>query len=246
MLSKNQLKLITSLRQKKYRLQHHLFIAEGVKVVNELLSSNSKLEKLFCTEDYYPSIANYNPHCISEKELKKISTLSTPNKVLGLFRIPEPVDIKNNGLILILDAINDPGNLGTIIRLCDWFGVSHLVCSKDTVDCFNTKVVQATMGSLARLPITYLDIGHFLDETKLPIYGAVMQGNNVYASHLAQNAILVMSNESKGISKEIEMRLNHKITIPKFNLSKLPESLNVATATAVLLNEFRRTTIIQK
>jgi len=240
MLSKNQSKLITSLQQKKYRAQYQLFIAEGLKVVNELLSSNYELDSLFCIEGCYASFKSYDPQLLSEKELSKISNLSTPNKVLGLFRIPVDFNINEKGLILVLDAISDPGNLGTIIRLSDWFGVSQIVCSKNTVDCYNPKVVQATMGSLTRVPIVYADLEEFLKETQLPIYGAVMNGESVYSYKLKQNAILVMGNESNGISEKVFDFINKKITIPRFKEENETESLNVATATAILLNEFRR------
>ncbi|MDY7395670.1 RNA methyltransferase [Aureibaculum sp. 2210JD6-5] len=238
MLSKNEHKLITSLQQKKYRIQHQLFVAEGVKVVNEFLNSNLQIEKLFCVEDYYQSISKYKPELISEKELSKLSNLSTPNKVIGVFKIPQTDILENKGLIVALDSVNDPGNLGTIIRLCDWFGVSQLVCSTDTVDCYNSKVVQATMGSLTRLPIIYTDLKDYLSNAKIPIYGAVMDGKIVKDTELKKNAILVMGNESNGISPEIENLLSHRITIPRFNNKNTPESLNVATATAILLNEF--------
>ena len=246
MLSKNQIKLITSLKHKKYRIELQLFVAEGIKGVNEFLYSNSKLEKLFCTEDVYSSFKKFDPQIISETELSKISGLTTPNKVLGLFKIPEVAKIDEEGLILMLDDISDPGNLGTIIRLCDWFGVKQLVCSNNTVDCYNQKVVQATMGSLVRIPITYCDLKEFLKQTQLPIYGAVMDGDNVYSIELEQNAILVMGNESNGISEKIGQLLNTKITIPRYSETTLTESLNVATATAILLNEFRRIKFIQK
>ena len=245
MLSKNQIKLITSLKHKKYRIELQMFIAEGIKVVNELLYSNSRLEKLFCTEEVYPSFKKFDPQIISETELLKISGLTTPNKVLGLFKIPEVAKIDEEGLILVLDDINDPGNLGTIIRLSDWFGVKQLVCSNNTVDCYNQKVVQATMGSLVRIPITYCDLKEFLKQTKLPIYGAVMNGENVYSMDLEQNAILVMGNESKGISQKIASLMDTQITIPRYSKKTITESLNVATATAILLNEFRRTKFIQ-
>ncbi|MGB5464366.1 MAG: RNA methyltransferase, partial [Aureibaculum sp.] len=202
MLSKNQIKFITSLQQKKYRFQNRLFIAEGVKVVNELINSSLELEKLYCTEDNGLSLGNFEPEIITEKELLKISGLSTPNKVLGLFKIPSVPKIKMEGLILALDDINDPGNLGTIIRLCDWFGVQSLVCSKNTVDCFNPKVVQATMGSLSKVLISYVDLDEFLRETSLPIYGATMDGENISLVSLEKNAILIMGNESHGLSNE--------------------------------------------
>ena len=240
MLSKNEHKLITSLQQKKYRIQHQLFVAEGVKVVNELLSSDLQIEKLYCIEDYYQTISKYKPEIVSEKELIKLSKLSSPNKVVGIFKIPTRTNILSKGLIVALDAVNDPGNLGTIIRLCDWFGVTQLICSKDTVDCYNSKVVQATMGSLTRLSIIYTDLEKYLIDVNTPIYGAVMDGGNVNKKALNKNAILVMGNESNGISPEIEKLISHKITIPRFNENNTPESLNVATATAILLNEFCR------
>ncbi len=246
MLSKNQIKLITSLKHKKYRIELQLFVAEGIKVINEILDSNCELHKLFCTEDVYSSFKIYDPQIISETELSKISGLATPNKVLGLFKVPEVSKIEEKGLIIVLDEINDPGNLGTIIRLSDWFGVTQLVCSNNTVDCYNQKVVQATMGSLVRIPITYCDLNTFLEQTQLPIYGAVMDGDSVYSTNLEQNAILVMGNESNGISKKIASQINTKITIPRYSETTITESLNVATATAILLNEFRRIQFIQK
>ena len=240
MVSKNQHKLITSLAQKKYRVKHQLFVAEGVKLVNDLLLADFEAQSLFCIETHYSAIKKYNPEIISEKELATISNLKTPNKVLGVFKIPKPQKIISRGLIVALDDINDPGNLGTIIRLCDWFGTSHLVCSMNTVDCYNPKVVQATMGSLARLPITYLNLEEFLKESTLPIYGAVMDGENIYKTSLHNNAILIMGNEANGISKYIEVLINKRITIPKNNKNADIDSLNVAMATAIILHEFRR------
>ena len=241
MLSKNQLKLIISLQQKKYRNKHGLFIAEGVKVIDELLKSSLELYELYYTKDYDIDFGDKSALLISEQQLRKISSLKTPNKVLGVFRIPIAQKVQFNKFTLVLDDINDPGNLGTIIRLCDWFGVEQLICSKETVDCYNTKVVQATMGSLVRISIVYTEIELFLKETKLPVYGAVMNGENVHESKLQEKAILIMGNESNGISSNIEKLLSNKITIPRFGEQQKTESLNVATATAILLNEFKRT-----
>ena len=246
MLSNNQIKLVRSLRQKKYRIEHGLFIAEGMKLVNELIQSDFELENLFCTEDYERVSENSKCQHVTEKELSRISNLSTPNKVLGLFKIPENRTIPGEGLIVVLDGINDPGNLGTIIRLCDWFGVAHLVCSSNTVDCYNPKVVQATMGSLARIPISYTDLESYLNATATPVFGAVMDGENLYKTTLSQNAILVLGSEANGISEPIEHLLTHRLTIPRYDSSVLTESLNVATATAILLNEFRREATTQK
>lgn len=238
-LSKNQLKLITSLQQKKYRTKNNLFIAEGIKVVKEFLNSNFKVEQLFCI-DKLAYKNNENITQISETELKKISTLKTPNTILGLFKIPSVSELKNNGLILVLDEINDPGNLGTIIRLCDWFGVNQLICSTNTVDCYNPKVVQASMGSLARVSIVYTNIETYLEATNLPKFASLMDGENVYKTALPKNAILVMGNEANGISSSVLKLLKNTISIPRFGKLQQTESLNVATATAILLSEFKR------
>ena len=239
-ISKNQLKLITSLSQKKYRQKHKLFIAEGVKVVQEILNSSLELETLFCTDDFSLDISSDKIVRISETDLKKISKLKTPNKVLGLFKIPDNNLSTNKGLIIALDAINDPGNLGTIIRLCDWFGVDQLICSKDTVDCYNQKVVQASMGSLTRVAIRYLDLSDYLSTTELPTFIADMDGNNVYKTNLPKEGILIMGNEANGVSEEIKRLITNKISIPRFGITQETESLNVATATAILLSEFKR------
>jgi len=240
-LSKNQIKLINSLGQKKYRKTHQLFIAEGVKVVGELLSSSLQLHMLFTTEDFdVPSQYLEKTTQISETELKKISSLKTPNKVLGVFKIPVSEETEIKGLVVALDGINDPGNLGTIIRLCDWFGVEQLICSTDTVDCYNQKVIQSTMGSITRVSINYTDLSSFLKETKLPTYIADMEGTNVYKTALPEKAILIMGNEANGISKEIRSVVSNKISIPRFGETQETESLNVATATAILLSEFKR------
>lgn len=238
-LSKNQLKLITSLRQKKYRQKHKLFIAEGVKVVNELLHSTLQINAVFCTADFSVNSPT-NLTQISETELKKISSLKTPNKVLAVFKIPEETNSEISQFALALDGVNDPGNLGTIIRLCDWFGIKHLVCSKNTVDCYNPKVVQSSMGSLTRVQISYLNLVDFLSQTTLPVFTADMEGENIYKTKLPTNAVLVMGNEANGISNEVKSVVKNRLTIPRFGKLQQTESLNVATATAILLSEFKR------
>ncbi len=238
MLSKSHIKLITSLKQKKYRLQHNLFVVEGVKTIKELLASQLILHALYTTESF--NIDAKNEILISESELKRISFLTTPNAALAVFKIPEAQPIKEDGLILALDTVRDPGNMGTIIRLCDWFGIKDLVCSKESVDCFNPKVIQATMGSITRVNISYTDLNSFLEQTKLPVFGAFMNGETVYKAELPKEGVLIMGNEANGISKEIEALVNTKISIPRFGDLQATESLNVATATAILLNEFRR------
>ena len=238
MLSKSQIKLITSLKQKKYRLQYGLFAIEGLKIINELLQSNFKLEKLYTTKTF--NIDAKQEEIISEADLKRITFLKTPNKALAVFKIPTPKKMDDSELILALDTVRDPGNLGTIIRLCDWFGVKDLICSEETVDCFNPKVVQATMGSITRVNISYLNVSEFLKQTHLPIYGTFMQGESVYTSKLSKQGILILGNEANGISKEIEQHITKKLSIPRFGSLQATESLNVATATAIFLSEFKR------
>ena len=177
---------------------------------------------------------------ISEQELNKISTLKTPNKVLALFKIPEQQRVDPAGLIIALDTINDPGNLGAIIRLCDWFGVEQLVCSKETVDCYNTKVIQASMGSLTRIVIHYTDLKEYFEGLSIPIFIADMEGENIYNTELPSSAVLVMGNEANGVSDSIRNIVDAKISIPRFGNYQQTESLNVATATAILLSEFKR------
>ncbi|PWK19148.1 TrmH family RNA methyltransferase [Xanthomarina spongicola] len=238
MLSKNQIKLISSLKQKKYRLQHNLFVVEGVKTINELIVSKFNLHQLFTIESFKID-ANLET-IITEAELKKISFLSTPNKALALFKIPESKQIQFNQLIVALDNVRDPGNLGTIIRLCDWFGIKDLVCNIETVDCYNPKVIQATMGSISRVNITYLDLKGFIKDANTRSFGTFMDGENVYKMKLPSEGILILGNEANGISKDIEKLVSKKIAIPRFGNVQATESLNVATATAILLSEFRR------
>jgi TrmH family RNA methyltransferase len=240
MVSKNQIKLITSLQQKKYRQSHQLFIAEGVKVIQELLQSNFVLDHLFVTESIFESISSTQKTTIAESDLKKITCLATPNNCLALFQIPKAKAIVNKGLIIALDDIRDPGNLGTIIRLCDWYGIEELICSQQTVDVYNPKVVQATMGSISRVNISYVDLEYYLKETNLPVFGTFMDGRNVYKENLPQEGILVLGNEANGISKNIENLIAEKLSIPRFGNLQQTESLNVATATAIFLSEFRR------
>ena len=240
MVSKNQIKTITGLQQKKYRKQHKLFFAEGIKVVQELLNSNFELYQLYTTQDIFSGIVKEKIEIISEAELKKISALATPNVCLALFVIPQEQSVPDSGLIVALDDVRDPGNMGTIIRLCDWFGISHLVCSEQCVDVFNPKVVQATMGSVTRVNVVYANLDDYLAKTALPVFGTFMDGTNIYSETLPENGIIVMGNEANGISAQIEARVGHKIAIPRFGNLRQTESLNVATAAAVILSEFRR------
>jgi TrmH family RNA methyltransferase len=240
MVSKNQIKLITSLQQKKYRNTNKLFFAEGVKVIQELLQSNFELEHLYSTQDDFEEVSKAKKTLIDDNDLKKISALSTPNSCLAVFKIPVEKNRIESGLIVALDSIRDPGNLGTILRLCDWFGINQLLCSKETVDIYNPKVVQATMGSIARVNVNYLDLNAFIAQTKLPVFGTFMDGVNIYKTSLPQEGIIVMGNEANGISAELEKLIQNRLTIPRFGDIQKTESLNVATATAIVLSEFRR------
>lgn len=239
MVTKNQIKLVKSLQQKKYRIQHKMFVAEGKKLVGELLGAGMEPEALYESE---PGTIDENLHriwSVSAADMKKMSGLKTPSGVLGVFKIPQPKSLDTSDWVLALDAVRDPGNLGTIIRLCDWYGIVQLVCSNDTVDAYNPKVLQATMGSVARVNIVHEDLEDFLAATKLPVYGAFMDGEIVYKEKFPKKGVLVMGNEGNGISDGIGKLINKKISIPQFG-QKTAESLNVATATAVLLNEIRR------
>ncbi len=242
MVSKNQKKLIKSLHQKKYRKQHGLFVAEGKKVIKELLDAELEVHSLYTVDPDAFNISSKMVYEITDQELQQISFLTTPQVALAVFYIPKMNEINLDGLTLVLDDVRDPGNLGTIIRLCDWFGIKELVCSKQTVDCFNPKVVQATMGSITRVNINYLDIKDFLlvNKATTSVFGTFMDGTNIYRQKLPQKAIVIMGNEANGISEEIKEVVDYKITIPQFGSSQKTESLNVATATAVVLSEFRR------
>ena len=238
MLSKNDIKSITRLKQKKYRQLDGVFVVEGIKTINEFLNSSYSLKHLYTTTSFH--LSEKEETIISESELKKISFLSNPNTALALFHIEKIEPSLTGNFTLALDDVNDPGNLGTIIRLCDWFGISRLVCSEHTVDCYNPKVIQATMGSLTRVHVSYCNLPEFLKSTNLPVYGAFMDGENVYKSTLPKSAILVMGNEANGISKEVENLISNRTSIPRFGDLKATESLNVATATSILLSEFFR------
>ncbi|WP_223032849.1 TrmH family RNA methyltransferase [Hanstruepera marina] len=238
MISKNQVKLIQSLKQKKFRNEYQLFVAEGIKTITELLASHFDLHQLYATESC--NIDANNKILVTEAELKKISFLKTPNKAVAIFKMPKTLPINHDNLIVALDDVRDPGNLGTIIRLCDWFGVSDLVCSNETVDCYNPKVVQATMGSITRVNITYADLEQVFSKNDSQIFGAFMDGENVYQYNLPKKGMLVLGNEANGISRSIENLVTERISIPRFGSLQATESLNVATATAILLSEFKR------
>ncbi len=242
MVSKSQKKLIQSLHQKKYRKQHGLFVAEGKKTISELLDAGMILHTLYTTEEVFDINEAQKMILVSNQELKQLSFLNTPQLALAVFKMPKEQKPQIDGLLVALDDVRDPGNLGTIIRLCDWFGVTDLICSKATVDCYNPKVVQATMGSITRVRLHYVDLVSFLEtqQEQVLVYGTFMDGASIYQQKLPDQGIIVMGNEANGISPAIEHLIQKRITIPQFGGKKETESLNVATATAIVLNEFRR------
>ncbi|MFD2516516.1 TrmH family RNA methyltransferase [Salinimicrobium flavum] len=241
MFSKSQFKLINSLSQKKYRYKHRLFVVEGIKAVSELLESDLELHSLFTTRDIFKA-EKEKTFIIEESELRKISNLITPQTSLAVFHMPEGHEPVLEGLVVALDGVQDPGNLGTIIRMCDWFGISQLICSMGTVDCYNSKVVQATMGSIARVKIIYTSLPELLGQVQpsIPVFGAFLEGENIYTHSLPAEGLIVMGNEASGITPEVEALITTKLVIPQFGKEQNTESLNVATATAIFLSEFCR------
>jgi RNA methyltransferase, TrmH family len=250
-LSKNKIKLINSLSNKKNRENEGLFVVEGIKIVSEIMQSNLEIVSIFALESYFQTEKPSNKidkNIISEKELKQISSLNTPNQVLALVKIPQiEFNILNfkNKLVLAFDNIQDPGNFGTIIRTAEWFGINNIICSKNSVDLYNSKVVQATMGAISRVNVFYLDLESVFPEflkNEIPIYGTLLSGNNLYNESLSQNGIVLFGNESKGISKNLEQFVTKKIKIPASENNKT-ESLNISIATGIICAEFLRNKI---
>ena len=237
MLSKNQVKLIQKLHQKKYRNELNLFIVEGKKSINEFLQAGYTPQLLIATEAFTTNVPQHLITSVSKDELRKVSTLQNPDEGLAVFQQPKHKGILQEGVIVALDNVQDPGNLGTIIRLCDWFGVETLLCNTQTVDCYNPKVVQASMGSLTRVAVHYLDLAAFLTTTALPVYTMDLEGENLYTATFPKDCILILGNEANGISTEVRALSNEVITIPRFSQHQRTESLNVAMAGAIILSE---------
>ena len=237
MLSKNQVKLIQKLHHKKYRNELNLFIVEGKKSINEFLQASYTPQLLIATEAFTTNVPQHLITPVSKDELRKVSTLQNPDEGLAVFEQPKHKGILQEGVIVALDNVQDPGNLGTIIRLCDWFGVETLLCNTQTVDCYNPKVVQASMGSLTRVAVHYLDLAAFLTTTALPVYTMDLEGENLYTATFPKDCILILGNEANGISAEVRVLSNEVITIPRFSKHQRTESLNVAMAGAIILSE---------
>jgi len=237
MVSKNQRKQILQLKQKKYRLKSGLFVAEGEKVVEELLSASWECLSLFSVASHFhPQSVE-----IDTAIMKQLTHFKSPSPVLGVFKIPEPKPLLSQNITIAVDGVSDPGNLGTIIRLCDWFGLSQLICSTKTVDCYNSKVVQASMGSIVRVKCHYVnDLSKTLMNFNKPIYGADLEGESLYDTHFEDQASIVFGSESHGLSEAIEKQVK-KITIPNFRSGRGAESLNVAASSAIFLSEIFRT-----
>ncbi|NGM66994.1 TrmH family RNA methyltransferase [Sphingobacterium sp. SGR-19] len=245
MLSKAQISLITSLQHKKFRKQHGLFIVEGVKSVLEFLSSDYQVHSLYTTAEARTKMGNLPQKlkCIEVtlSEFQKISGLTNPQGVLALVHLPtiESFDwaLLRQQHNLLLDDIQDPGNLGTIIRTAEWFGINHIICSVGTVDAFNPKVVQATMGSLARVKIYYTPLANFIDQSEMPTFGALLDGKSIYKTDFGNAGLIIMGNEGNGINDDIVEKVDHPITIPRIGHA---ESLNVAVASTIFCSEIAR------
>lgn len=241
MLTKAQVKYIQSLGHKKHRESEQAFVAEGPKLINELLSApNVKPLAIYAVDEFADANASIaNIIRIRNAELERISSLSAPNGVLGIFSMPAFQTPHYAGTIsLMLDGIQDPGNLGSIIRSADWFGISNIICSHDCADNFNSKVVQSTMGSITRVHLHYTNLPEFMTQKKLPpLYATTLDGKNIFEMSAIKEGIFIIGNESKGISSELLQLAQHRITIPKKGRA---ESLNAGVATGIILSELYR------
>jgi len=235
MITKNQIKLIKSLSLRKNRLKHKLFLVEGDKNVLDLIKSDFDVHTIFANSNWSKLNPTVNVSLVSKNELLRISNQKNPNNVLAIACIKESKIFNERGLVLVLDDISDPGNLGTIIRTCDWFGVRSIICSNNTVDVYNPKVVQSTMGSLFRVKVMYTDLAKYLKKVKSDVYGTLFDGKNIKKVDFKDDIHIVMGNESNGISKEISKYITEKIKIN--SKSTKADSLNVAVATSIVLHE---------
>lgn len=251
MLSRNQIKFIASLQQKKFRKLHGLFVAEGPKLAFELLDSEFEVEKLYVLarvleeQKYNFSNKEVEVVTVSEKDLQRISGMKSPNEMLALVKIPDPsgsIDHLFEDLVLYLDKLQDPGNFGTILRTADWFGIKNIVCSPDTAEVFNPKIVQASMGSVTRVKVFYKEFEKFIGEApkNFPVYATMLDGQDIYQTNLKSQGVIIIGNESTGISEKLRPFITQKITIPSSAKQTGPESLNASVAAALVMAEFRR------
>jgi RNA methyltransferase, TrmH family len=245
MLSKSQISFVNALHQKKHRKEHRLFIVEGSKSIVEFTQSIYRVDTIFHTSEAKPKFhqlhRNIKLQEVSETELKKVSTLTTPQDALALVQIPETTDLKPESFkgkfAIVLDGVQDPGNLGTIIRTADWFGFTDIICSQDTVDAYNPKTVQASMGSLSRINVYYEDLATFLSKSTVPIFGALLEGTSIYSKDFGTEGYILLGNEGNGISPKLKEQITDAVTIPRFGSA---ESLNVAISAAIICSELKR------
>lgn len=251
MLSKSKLKYIRSLEHKKYRKEEEVFVAEGPKIVSDL-AEHFACRLLIATAEWIENNRAMKA-CeiieVSQKELAQASFLKTPQEVLAVFeQVKNAIDpsVVKKSLCLALDGVQDPGNLGTIIRLADWFGIEHIFCSANTTDLHNPKTIQATMGAIARVKLHYCSLPELIQQLDgVPVYGTFLNGENIYTDQLSKNGLIVMGNEGNGISSEVEYLINKRLFVPNYPKErKTSESLNVAMATAIICAEFRRQAVL--
>lgn len=248
MLSKSQISFIKSLHQKKYRKENGLFCIEGIKSIVEFINSTYELHSIYYNPSYFSSLpkfpANIKLFEVNNAELDKISTLQTPQGILALVKIPiaqklDPKSLKKK-FSLVLDDVQDPGNLGTIIRTADWFGIEHIICSEQTVEAYNPKTVQSTMGSLARMKIHYTNLDAFIASTDLPVFGALLNGDSIYKVKWGNEGLILLGNEGHGISENLIKKITTAVTIPRIGEA---ESLNVAVSAAIFCSELGKLTL---
>ena len=245
MLSKSQISFIKSLHQKKYRKAHGLFIIEGIKSIVEFIPSAYQIHSIYFLAQYQSLLpklpSNIKLFEVNNAELEKISTLQAPQGILALVHIPETADFDKSTLhgrfSLVLDGIQDPGNLGTIIRTADWFGFKNVICSLNTVEVYNPKTVQATMGSLCRVNVGYQELPVWLKDIKLPVFGAMLNGNSLYETKWGTEGLVILGNEGQGVSDEVNILINNPVTIPRVGEA---ESLNVAVSAAIFCADISR------
>lgn len=248
-MTKAEIQLVRSLSDKRAREEQGLFVAEGEKLISEIRASKLRVRKIYALEGLFEGA---EVEVVGSKELERLSLLKTPSKAVAVVEIPHHklrIDTLKERLMLALDEVQNPGNLGTIIRLADWFGITDIVCSRSSADCFNPKVVQATMGAILRVRVHYVDLEQFIQNAAaqhIPVYGTFLEGENLYTASLTEGGIVVMGNEGRGISEPIQKLVTHKILIPPYPADRpTSESLNVAMATGIVCAEFRRR-ILQK
>ncbi len=246
-MTKAEIQSIRSLSDKRTRDAEHLFIAEGDKLIEEIRNSEFRIRRIYTTR---PDIKGEDVELIDKKEMERISQLKTATETLAVVEQPRyRLDIDSKALMLALDGVQNPGNLGTIIRLADWFGIKDIICSKECADCYNPKVVQATMGAILRVRVHYVDnLANFLLSAKdkgMPIYGTLLSGKNIYTTNIENRGVIVMGNEGRGVSNECQAALTHHLLIPPYPAdTPTSESLNVAMATGIILSEFRRRALL--